>query len=383
MKALSDRNLRSAIVQIWQNRDYTQYGEVENRDMSLPNWTPSARMRLYIRKDVAAQIWNYGVAPSAEELGPQDPFTEDKRLELSADKVIGIPGSEPGQFQRPRDLAVAPDGSLYVADTENHRIQHLSSNGEVLQVWGQFGDLAQGSAPDGTFNQPWGIAVSPDGSVFVADTWNHRIQKFTAQGKFITKWGYFGQAEAPDAFWGPRDVAVDTQGRVFVTDTGNKRVVVFDGDGNYLAQFGTTGFNAGEFDEPVGLAIDQAGRIFVADTWNQRIQVFTETDKNVFVPSGAWELVAWFGQSLDNKPYLAVDDKGNVFAVEPEGYRILWFSDTGEALYYWGDYGIGPNQFGMPGSIAYDHQGGVWVTDTGNGRLMHFTLPVTKGPGSE
>ena len=154
----------------------------------------------------------------------------------------------------------------------------------------------------------------------------------------------------------------------------------FDGQGNFLTEFGTTGSNLGEFDEPVGIAIDQAGRVFVADTWNQRIQVFTETSPNAFTPSSSWDLVAWFGQSLDNKPFLAVDDKGNVFTVEPEGYRILWFGDTGQALFYWGDFGVGPGQFGLPGSIATDGMGGVWVSDTGNSRLMHFTLPAQGEP---
>ncbi|OGO32167.1 MAG: hypothetical protein A2Z16_02270 [Chloroflexi bacterium RBG_16_54_18] len=377
---VKDPNMREAVFQIWLNRDYTRFGEITERDMSLPNWSPAARMRLYVRKDVAAQLWNYGVAPSEIDLGPQDPFTEEKNLELDADRIIGINGTEPGQFQRQRDLALGPDGSLYVADSENHRIQHLSPDGEVLQVWGQFGDITQGQAPAGSFNQPWGIAVAPDGSVYVTDTWNHRLQKFTPDGEFISMWGYFGQAETPQAFWGPRDVAVDSNGRVFITDTGNKRVVVFDGQGNFLTEFGTTGSNLGEFDEPVGIAIDQAGRVFVADTWNQRIQVFTETSPNAFTPSSSWDLVAWFGQSLDNKPFLAVDDKGNVFTVEPEGYRILWFGDTGQALFYWGDFGVGPGQFGLPGSIATDGMGGVWVSDTGNSRLMHFTLPAQGEP---
>ncbi len=87
---------------------------------------------------------------------------------------------------------------------------------------------------DGTFNEPWGIAVGPDGSVYVTDTWNHRIEKFTAAGKFITAWGIFGQGETPDSFYGPRGLAVDAEGRVYVTDTGNKRIVVFDSNGNFI-----------------------------------------------------------------------------------------------------------------------------------------------------
>lgn len=379
-EAISNPHMREAVFQVWLNRDYTRLGEVTERDLSLPNWSPAARMRLYIRKDIAAQLWNYGVAPSEFDLGPQDPFTEDKLLALQADRLVGLNGTEPGQFQRQRDLALAADGSLYVADSENHRIQHLSAEGEVLNVWGGYGDITTGQAPPGTFNQPWGIAVAPDGSVFVTDTWNHRVQKFSAEGEFLSMWGFFGQAESPQALWGPRDVAVDRNGRVFVSDTGNKRIVVYDGQGNFLSEFGTVGSNPGEFDEPVGIAIDQAGRVFVADTWNQRIQVFTETSPDIFTPSSAWDLVAWFGQSLDNKPFLAVDDFGNVFAVEPEGYRILWFDDTGQALYYWGDFGVGAGQFGLPGSIASDGNGGVWVSDTGNSRLMHFSLPAQVEP---
>ena len=170
---------------------------------------------------------------------------------------------------------------------------------------------------------PW----DPDGSVYVADTWNHRIQKFTSSGKFVTMWGFSGQAEKPDAFWGPRAVTVDANGRVYVVDTGNKRVVIFDSDGNYLTQFGTTGFDAGQFDEPVGIDVDQAGRVYVADTWNQRIQVFEPDEAGLlFTPIAKWDMSAWYGQSLDNKPYLAVDNLGHVFVTDPDGYRVIEFT---------------------------------------------------------
>jgi DNA-binding beta-propeller fold protein YncE len=315
------------------------------------------------------------VAPSPELAGPKDPFDESKQLALSADIILGQAGNLPGQFQRPHDLAVAPDGSLYIADTENNRIQHLDRSGEVLNIWGSFGDVVSGNAPGGTFNQPWGIGIGPDGSVYVADTWNHRIQKFGPDGAFLYMWGYFGQAEQPDAFWGPRDVVVDNLGRVFVADTGNKRIVVFDADGKFITQFGSAGLGPGQFDEPVGITIDAKGQVFVADTWNQRIQVFAEDSLGEFKPVRSWDLVAWFGQSLDNKPYLAADGNGNVFTVEPEGYRVLWFDEMGQALHYWGDFGTTPDRFGMPASIAIDPLGGVWVSDAGNNRIMHFTLP--------
>lgn len=372
LNALRDPGYREALFQIWLNRDYTRYGQITGRDMSLPNWSPSAHMRLYIRKDVVNQLWNYGAAPVAEAV-QADPF-EGKEIQLAPQKILGGVGSQAGQFQNPRDLAVAADGSLYVVDSGNHRIQHLSPDGVVLQVWGSFGDAAAG-AMGGSFNQPWGIGIGPDGSVYIADTWNHRIQKFTPEGVFLTMWGYFGQGEAPQAFWGPRDVAVNAQGQVFVTDTGNKRVVVFDENGNYLAQFGGAGLLPGQLDEPVGIVIDREGLIYIADTWNQRIQVFLQGEGFFFQPLRSWELAAWYGQSLDNKPYLAVDNVGRVFAADPEGFRVLVFSSTGEPLLTWGNPEGGATGLGLAASVAVDAQGGIWVTDASNHRLLYYVLP--------
>jgi uncharacterized protein (TIGR03663 family) len=369
---IKDPAMREALFDIWLNRDYSKYGEVTGVDMSLPNWSPNNKMRMYVRRDIIAQLWNYGSLPAAEEI-IIDPY-EGKQIELFADALIGSPGVEPGQFQRPRDLAVAEDGSLYVVDTDNHRIQHLSPDGVVLHMWGSFSDITQGSAPGGMFNQPWGIGLGTDGSVYIADTWNHRIQKFTPDGQFIKMWGFFGQAESADAFWGPRDVAVDENGRVFVTDTGNKRVVIFDEEGTYLGSFGTPGMAPGQLDEPVGISVDPLGFVYIADTWNQRVQVFEEQDIGGFVPAREWEIAGWYGTSTDNKPYLSVDGE-RVFVADPEGYRILQFTSTGEIINFWGDFSAGNNGFGLAASVAIDPRGGVWVSDAGNSRLMHFNPP--------
>ena len=366
--ALTDPQMRAAIFQIWFNRDYSRYAELKGSDMSLPNWQPSDRMRLYVRKDVAAKVWNYGDVPVTAEEVVADPY-EGKEIALPADKII----SEP--FNKLRDIAVAPDGSLYVSDTGNHRIVHLSSEGEVLHTWGSFADISQGDAPPGTFYEPWGLAVDGDGNVYVADTWNHRVQKFTAAGEFITQWGRFGQAETGDAFWGPRDIALDSEGRVFITDTGNKRIVVFDAEGTFLTEFGEAGLLEGQLDEPVGLAIDAEDRVYVADTWNQRVQVFAPVEGELeYTAVNEWQIVGWYGQSLDNKPYLAVDAAGHVYVSDPEGYRILMFTGEGEFLRYWGDYGSGPDGFDLPTGLAATAPGDVWVADANNNRVMHFSV---------
>jgi DNA-binding beta-propeller fold protein YncE len=371
--AITNPAMRSALFQIWLNRDFTEYGEVVARDMSLPKWQPAELMRMYIRKDITSMIWNYGVGPSTEEI-VADPY-EGKEALLNADVVFGAAGSEPGQFQRPRGIAVAPDGTLYVADTDNHRIQHLDRDGTPLHAWGSFADIALGPAPGGTFYEPWGIAVGPDGSVYVADTWNHRIQKFSPEGEFLTMWGYFGQAEQFDGFWGPRDVVVDPEGRVIVSDTGNKRIVIFGPNGEGIAEFGEEGYEPGQFYEPVGLALDADGILYVADTWNQRIQTFEPDGDGSFEPLNSWDIYGWYGQSLDNKPYLAADEQIHIFATDPEGVRVLEFTSEGEIVRYWGDYSVGNDGFGLVGAIAVDPAAGVWISDAGNNRIMHFNMP--------
>jgi sugar lactone lactonase YvrE len=371
---ITNPQMREAIFQIWLNRDYTLYSQLTGQDMSLQNWSPSEKFRLYIRKDIVAQLWDYGSTASTIPI-QADPY-EGKQLSVNADQVIGSTGTEPGQFQKPRDLALAPDGTLYIADTFNNRIQHLAADGSVLQVWGSFADISKGSAPGGSFYEPWGIAVGSDGSVYVADTWNHRIQKFTAEGQFVNMWGYFGQADTPFAIWGPRDIAIDSNGHLFVTDTGNKRIVVYDADGNYVTQFGTVGLEPGQFDEPVGITVDKDGLVYIADTWNQRIQVMVADTSGNYTSLNNWEVVAWYGQSLDNKPFVAVDDNGNLFTTDPEGYRILHFNTTGTFVNYFGDYGTGTNGFNLPTGIIVDGKGGVWIADAGNDRIMHFSLPT-------
>jgi predicted membrane-bound mannosyltransferase/sugar lactone lactonase YvrE len=374
----TDPAVRSGIIQIWLNRDYSQYALAKGRsDLTLATWVPSDRMRLYIRQDIASQIWNYGLAPTTPAEVLQDP-TEGKYVLLSADAVFDAAQANPVVLNAPRSLAFANDGTMYVADSRNHRILHLDANGNILNEWGTYADGVGVPIGDGTFNEPWGIAVGPDGSVYVTDTWNHRVQKFTRDGRFVKAWGSFGQGETPESFYGPRGLAVDAEGRVYVTDTGNKRIVVFDANGNFITQFGGAGFDPGLFDEPVGIAIDRNGTVYVNDTWNQRIQTFVPVENEnalVFLPDKQWDVFGWFGQSLDNKPFIAVNDDLHVFVTDPEGYRVIEFDQNGEVVRVWGDFGDSDASFGLASGIAVDNQGHIWVTDGAFNRVMRFTLP--------
>ncbi len=375
--ALKSPQLRTALYQIWLNRDYDLYAEATNNDhLTLENWQPSARMRLYIRRDIAARIWDYGVAAAAAPEPAVDPYLEKIQV-LTPDIVIGV-GGNPVQLTNPHGIALASDGSIYVADSRAHRILHFSPDGQTLiNSWGQFAAAANNVQPEGGyFNEPWGVAVGPDGSVYVTDTWNYRIQKFTADGEFVTAWGTMDLTQGGPVFYGPRGIAVDREGRVYVTDTGNKRVVVFTAEGQFLAEFGTGGMALGELDEPVGIAVSVDGRVFVADTWNRRVQVFMPNEtRTLFTPMATFDISGWKGQDVENKPFLAINQEGHIFVTDPPNYRVLEFTDTGEFIGGWGGYSTLSDGFGNPSAIVVDLQGRAWVTDSANNLILRFTLP--------
>jgi len=137
---------------------------------------------------------------------------------------------------------------------------------DFLTAWGSYG------SGDGQFFYPFGVAVDSAGNVYVADSYNYRIQKFDAGGTYLAKWGSYGAGEGQ--FSGPWDVAVDSAGNVYVADTGNDRIQKFDAGGTFLAQWGSYGEGEGQFSYPSGLAVDGAGNVYVADSWNHRIQKF-------------------------------------------------------------------------------------------------------------
>jgi len=391
LNAITDPGIRDGIFDIWFNRDYTKYGQATgSTTITLTTWQPADQMRLYIRKDVASQIWNYGVGPSAAAV-QADPY-EAGTVIIPADQIFGADRYPPLGLNAPRAIAAGINNDFYIADSRNNRILHISSDGTLLNEWGTFAAIdyfsgpvsateALKQAPLGTFSEPWGVAVGPDGSVYVSDTWNHRVQKFTAGGKPVKLWGQYGQPspdipESSSSFWGPRGIAVDSMGHVLVADTGNKRIVIFDSNGNYLSEFGTGGFDPGQFDEPVGVAVGPDGIVYVTDTWNQRVQSFIPDQTGTFYsPYKQWDVYAWIGQSLDNKPFLAVGPNNHVFITDPEGYRIIEFSSDGEFVRTWGDFGTGNTEIGLAAGVTVDPFGYVWVTDAGNNRILQYRLP--------
>lgn len=368
----TDPAVRSAVWQIWFNRDYTEWGILRNNPpaYTLTNWGVAERMTTYYRKDLDVQLWPFGAEAQTLTI-PVDPY-EALIAPVFPDKMLGVPGTDSGTFLYPRQIAVALDGSMYVADSLNHRIVHISQDGEVLDEWGRYANLLVGEdAPGGTFNEPWGVAVAPDGSVYVADTWNFRIQKFTADGEYLLSWSTYDEGAGPISFYGPRGLAVDSQGHVYVADTGNKAIIVFDELGNFIAKIGQPGLGFGQLDEPVAVVVDGSGKVYVTDTWNQRVQVFVpDPSGEYYFPLIEWPVSGWYGQSLENKPFLTLGQDGDVFITDPEMCRIIQFSAVGDPLKVWD--GCLSGAFKIPSGIVSDGLGGIWISDVANGTLVHF-----------
>ncbi|WP_346865908.1 SMP-30/gluconolactonase/LRE family protein, partial [Methanocalculus sp. MSAO_Arc2] len=184
----------------------------------------------------------------------------------------GTGGIGDGEFSWPEDVAVASDGTVYVADTMNDRIQKFTADGTFITKWGETEGWDDPKDADGKLYQPAGVAVDSAGNVYVADTWNDRIQKFTGDGTFITKWGSFGTGDGQ--FLGPTGIAVDAAGNVYVADTYNDRIQKFTPDGTFITKWGSYGTGDGQFWMPRGVTVDSAGNVYVADRNNHRIQKF-------------------------------------------------------------------------------------------------------------
>jgi uncharacterized protein (TIGR03663 family) len=333
---------------------------------STTSWPLVHKFAMYVRRDLAAQLW----ASGSEVVGPGIVLPEDEyekvRIQVAAVATWGSFGTAEGQFNHPKGIALGVQSDVYVVDSSNHRVQVFNADGRLLRQWG-----GQGNAP-GLFQEPWGIAVDQEGNVYVADTWNHRIQKFDAQGGFLTQWGLFGDTAgalgATNVFYGPRGIAVDPEGNVLVSDTGNKRILKFTSEGQFIQQWGGEGSLDGQFREPVGLAVDGDGNVYVADTWNWRIQKFDRSLSFV----AQWPVLGWEGEGVTNKPYLAVDSKGNVYATAPDYHQAVKFDGSGKVLAVWGQFGSDGNSFNMPSDITVDAQDNVYVLDSANHRVLKF-----------
>lgn len=178
----------------------------------------------------------------------------------------GSVGTHTGQFTVPRDVAIQTNGAILVCEySKVDRVQCFAARDKTFLF--SFGK--PGAGP-GEFNRPEGLATDRQGRIYVADSCNHRIQVFSAQGQWLASFGQPGTALGQMSY--PYDILVDADGLLYVCEFGNSRIQIFDAHYQPLEMIGGFGFEPGRFHNPWSIAFDSQGNLYVADGSNHRVQ---------------------------------------------------------------------------------------------------------------
>ncbi|MEA2151017.1 MAG: tripartite motif-containing protein 71 [Solirubrobacteraceae bacterium] len=304
-----------------------------------------------------------GLAIAGQTLFVSDSFNDRvQRMQLDGSNAAEL--IAPGQLNNPRGLAI--NGTrLIVADDHNHRLAVYDTGGRFLQTVGK----GQGSGL-GQFSFPFGVAVDPQGRVFVADDINHRVVRLGPKSQYVYKarWGSYGTGPGQLAY--PRALAVDGSGQIYVANTGNDRIDVFNRTGQLLRSFGASGRSPGQFNAPLGVGADANGYRAVADSVNGRIE-FLNPDGAV---AAVWGSPAPGPTILPNPVAVVFDAVGNAYVLDQRRARIVVFDrTTGLPARTIGSQGSGPGQLLDPSALAIDAAGTISVADTGNERIARFS----------
>ena len=291
---------------------------------------------------------------------PTQPPTTAPSVTPTAPTTTATPETAVGdrQLTEPVGIAVDADGNLYVAEAINHRIQKFAADGTWLSTLG-----SQGNQP-GQFNSPRDIALDTEGNLYIADAGNARIQKFTADGTFLDMWD---SGQGPFShMW---SLAVDSAGNIYVADTYNYRIQKLAADGTFLDAWGSQGREPGQFNFPQGIAVDGDGNVYVADGVNYRIQKFASDGRFLDI---------WDSDSIEEDLFLqpggvTVAANGHVYVTDTRNHSIRQFAPDGTLLATWGSIGWGQGEFNSPRGIAHDTAGNIYVADTQNDRIQKFT----------
>jgi DNA-binding beta-propeller fold protein YncE len=179
----------------------------------------------------------------------------------------GVQGTTPGRFGYPTDAVIDRAGNFYVSEYgENDRIQVFSPEGKWLRQWG-----GHGYEP-GQFLRPRALAIDDQDRIYVADSCNHRIQVFDTAGHLLRLWGQRGEGLGQLSY--PFDLAIGPDKCLYVCEYGNQRVQKFTRDGHSLGVWGEPGRGEGQLNNPWALAVDHHGAVSVIDSNNHRVQRF-------------------------------------------------------------------------------------------------------------
>ncbi len=315
----------------------------------------------------------------------------------------------------PYGVAVGHDGSVYIADTYNDRVRRVLPDGSIVTVAGngQAGFSGDGGpATDARLDDPYGIAVGTDGSLYIADTGNRRVREVGPDGMISTVAGRSGDdgiyehgdgGPATQAWLTfPMDVTVGPDGRIYIADTDANRIRMVAPDGTITTLAGTgEGGDGGDggpatgaqLNWPYGVTASADGSVYIADSGNNRIRRVTP-DGTITTVAGTGE----YGNAGDGGPataaqlgwpasvalgpdgslYITDNENNRVRRVTPEGI-IVPVAGTG-TYGYGGDGGSPPAaHFAWPYDAALGPDGTLYVADTENHRIRAFTTLNTNG----
>ncbi|MBC7223749.1 MAG: glycosyltransferase family 39 protein, partial [Anaerolineae bacterium] len=321
------------------------FQEVGSREMELW-WTPPGGPHEIVPLEV---LWTgFGEAPSPAPAMPPAAPTPPAPVappaagawEVAFDRAWGTQGAEPGQFQDPRGVAVDAAGNVYVADTGNRRIQKFTADGALLQVFGQ----------DAGLKEPFDLAVAPNGDLYVLDPQSDNVAHFGPDG------AYLGRLGVGIGLFRPRGLAVDAAGNLYLADTGRSRVLKLAPTGQVLAEVCTAGDGPGQVRQPTDVAVAPDGSLYVVDPSLRLVQRLDAQGRYV----QGWTIPA--ANTFDG-PHLAWHPSGLLLVTEPEGHQVYAYDGEGRLVTSWGGEGSGPGQFAKPIGIAVGPGGEVLVTD--------------------
>lgn len=217
--------------------------------------------------------------------------------------LFDLSSTDNSSLSLPSDVAIAPDGRIYIVDGGNHRIVVYKANGDFIKELGSKG------AGVGQFYKPLGMTVDKKGRVYVADTGNHRIQVFDHRGSFIKQIAIRDKNKKIR----PVDVALSVSMKtLYVTGNNNHKVMLYSAEGKKLTQWGKKGNNPGEFRYPATITVGKDGAVYVVDVLNSRVQIF-EINGKLRTTVGSWgvspgKLFRPKGVALDENEKIYITD---------------------------------------------------------------------------
>lgn len=303
--------------------------------------------------------------------------------------------AENDKFNYPNAVVANADGKIFVADTENNRIQVWTQSGTNFSYLKTIGTYGNG---EGALRFPSGIAFYQD-KMFVADTKNNRIQVFTQSGgnfgfyAFIAGTpnigGYRDQAgQLNTELYEPKAVAVSTNGTIYISDTQNHRVQVWTQSGanfGYIATMGTTGdysSNNSKFYFPSSISLDASGKIYVADWGNARVQVWTQSGTNFgyFATMNTISVAGTSTVMLGNPLGVTVSSDNKIYVSDANNSRIQVWTQSGSNFGYFstiGKNGTGPDEMFYPTGVFVDANNKLYVAENYGHRINIFDVCTT------